>query len=315
MILLLLFVLGTQVGSFLNVCIYRLPRRESIVHPPSHCPYCNTRLKGWDLVPLLSQLLLGSRCRYCRHPYSWRYFWVEAVTGTLFVLVGLQAGNLTPGGWGAAWVGDPVRLVRDLIFVSTLVVIFLVDYDTRLIQLESVLLLGWCGVAWDLLQCVRDGRHLTRMEIASGLPPVLSVALPQSLAALLVAAGFIWLIRLVASLIFRREAMGFGDVMLVAAIAANLGWSSLLVTFFFLSVVVGAVVGVLVAVPRAIRAYRWASRRRRKWPAFQWHPLLLARRAFRHTIAFGPMLACGAITALLFGDWINHAYLLWIGAG
>jgi hypothetical protein len=77
MLLLILFVLGTCVGSFLNVCIWRLPRGESVVEPPSHCPSCNTRLQALDLVPLWSQVFLNARCRYCGNQISWRYFGIE----------------------------------------------------------------------------------------------------------------------------------------------------------------------------------------------------------------------------------------------
>ncbi len=78
---LIAFVYGTVVGSFLNVCIYRLPEERSIVNPPSHCPNCDTRLKAVDLIPLLSFLFLGRKCRYCGAPISWRYFTVELITG------------------------------------------------------------------------------------------------------------------------------------------------------------------------------------------------------------------------------------------
>src|SRR5947208_5411837 len=82
------FLFGAAVGSFLNVCIHRMPKEESPAGPPSHCPHCNHRLQLWpDMVPLLSQLVYRSRCRYCKTPYSWRYFWVELATGLLFVAV------------------------------------------------------------------------------------------------------------------------------------------------------------------------------------------------------------------------------------
>ena len=136
--LVLLFVLGTLIGSFLNVCIYRLPRGESVAAPPSHCPNCNTRLKPLDLVPLLSQTFLRARCRYCGHPISWRYFGIELLTGILFVLAGMWAGPLGFDADAGIWVGDWVKLVQGLVFMATLVVIFWVDYDTRLVPLEPV---------------------------------------------------------------------------------------------------------------------------------------------------------------------------------
>ena len=82
------FVLGTVVGSFLNVCIWRLPREESLSHPPSHCPSCEHRLSFFpDMVPMLSQLWYRSRCRYCGQKFSWRYLWVELFTALVFVAV------------------------------------------------------------------------------------------------------------------------------------------------------------------------------------------------------------------------------------
>jgi leader peptidase (prepilin peptidase)/N-methyltransferase len=116
MLLLILFILGTCVGSFLNVCIWRLPRGESVVEPPSHCPSCNTRLQTLDLVPLWSQVLLRARCRYCGNQISWRYFGIEFLTGILFALVGLRPGNLSgESWWTAAWIGDPIHLLQLLV--------------------------------------------------------------------------------------------------------------------------------------------------------------------------------------------------------
>src|SRR5208283_4929827 len=85
--ILIALIYGTVVGSFLNVCIWRLPRDESIVSPGSHCPQCNTPLRGKDLVPLLSFLIQRRKCRYCGEPISWRYFGIELLTGVYFVLL------------------------------------------------------------------------------------------------------------------------------------------------------------------------------------------------------------------------------------
>lgn len=303
MILLLLFVLGAHIGSFLNVCIWRMPRHESVSFPPSHCPNCNTRLKGIDLVPLLSQLILRGRCRYCGMKFSWRYFGIEFLTGMLFVMVGLQAGNLGGADFMASWTGDPVRLVRDLIFMSTLVVVFFVDYDTRLIQLESVLLLGLAGVAFDAWR-VYHGAPLSDGGILAAMLPA---HLPGSILAMVVAATAVWITRELFTRFYGREAMGLGDVLLVAAIAANLGWNATIFTFFFLSIMIGSFVGISLQIPRSIRAYRWGKERNRRYGG---RPLAgtLARRAFRKVMPFGPMLAIGAVAALLYGVEINHWY-------
>jgi leader peptidase (prepilin peptidase)/N-methyltransferase len=312
----LLFILGANVGSFLNVCIWRLPRGESIVHPPSHCPHCNTKLRGWDLVPLLSQLVLRGRCRYCGAKFSWRYFGIELLTGVLFALAGAQAGMI--GGAGAAVLtGDAWRLARDLIFISCLLVVFWVDYDTKLIQLESVLILGVIGVAWEMAQVWSGQAALASGVLVAGTPLLLfPTPLPGALLALVFTAAILWLLREVFSQIYGREAMGFGDVMLVGGIAANLGWNATLWTFVFLSVVGGAFVAILLQLPRAVRTWRWATERRRRYGSTPAAPGALVRHAFRKGIPFGPMLAAGAIAALLFGAELNTAYLnLWSSPG
>jgi prepilin signal peptidase PulO-like enzyme (type II secretory pathway) len=80
-----IFILGLCIGSFLNVCIYRLPRGQSLIHPPSHCPQCGNLIKWYDNIPLLSYLLLKGRCQHCSSPISFRYPLVEALTGTFFL--------------------------------------------------------------------------------------------------------------------------------------------------------------------------------------------------------------------------------------
>ncbi len=311
MILLLLFVLGTQIGSFLNVCIWRMPRHESIAHPPSHCPHCKTRLRAIDLIPLVSQFVLRGKCRYCGARFSWRYFGIEFLTGLLFVLVGLQAGNLGSGGFLAPWTGDYARLARDLIFMSTLVVIFFVDYDTRLIQLESVFLLGLAGVAFEAWRFYQGAATLSDGLLFAALLPA---PLPGSILAMVGAATGIFIVRELFSRLYQTEAMGFGDVLLVAAIAANLGWNATLLTFFFLAFTVGAMIGVSVQIPRAARSYQWGQKRHKRYGGRK-VAVPLARHAFRKLMPFGPMLAIGAVAALLFGVQINEAYWQMINPG
>jgi prepilin signal peptidase PulO-like enzyme (type II secretory pathway) len=264
MLLLILFVLGTCVGSFLNVCIWRLPRGESVVEPPSHCPSCDTRLQALDLVPLWSQVFLKARCRYCGNSISWRYFGIEFLTGVLFVMVGLRPGNLIGDSWwSAAWTGDAIYLLQLLVVVSCLVVIFWIDYETFLIPLSAALMIGMAGVAGDAWRVTQGMANLTDGAIIEGYA-LLPAPLPSSILAMVVTAAFLWLLRELFSWIYGQEAMGFGDVFLVAGIAANIGWSALLGTFFFLSVMLGALIGVALRIPRAVRAYRWATARAAK---------------------------------------------------
>mgnify|MGYP001061229055 CR=1 FL=1 len=297
--LLVLFILGICIGSFLNVCIWRLPRHESISEPPSHCPVCDTRLKPLDLIPLFSQLFLRGHCRYCKTQISWRYFGVELCTGVFFVLAGAQPA--LANAWQDGITADPaLHLLRDLLIICTLTVIFWVDYDTRLIQLESVFLLGIAGAAYLLWQ-------FWQMPAK-----VLWMGIPGGLLAMVVCAAVLWIVRLIFSIIYGREAMGFGDVMLIGAIAINLGWNATLWTFVFLSVVGGALVGIMLQIPRAARAYRWAHRTAISSPARVGLAWPLARHAFRKGIPFGPMLAVGAIIALFYGAPINARYVEWL---
>jgi leader peptidase (prepilin peptidase)/N-methyltransferase len=312
-----LFILGANVGSFLNVCIYRLPRGESVATPPSHCPRCDTRLRAVDLVPLLSQVLLRARCRYCGAPISWRYFGIEFLTGALWALIGWWAGPFALDPTTFQWSGDWLRLLQGLIFVSCLVVVFWVDYDTRLIQLEAVFLMGLAGVAYDAWQVYHGIAPLTYGGLTGDMS-WLPAPLPGSLWAMVVTASGLWLARELFSWIYGKEAMGFGDVMLVAAITANLGWSGIIWTFFFLSVVVGAFIGILVKIPAALHAYRWARKRALKYGGEggnihrHYQPRQLALHAFRKTIPFGPMLAVGAILAMVYGTQINQKYIDWV---
>jgi len=307
MILLLLFALGAIVGSFLNVCIYRLPRHESVSHPPSHCPNCDARLSGLDMVPIVSQTLLGSKCRYCGQKFSWRYAGIEALTGVLFLLVGTQYVNIGQG-FAAPFVGDVGQLVRDLVFMATLVVIFWVDFDTRLVQLEATLLLGLSAIALDVSR-VYHGQGDAVWTDGGNFARFLPCPIPQSLLAGVAAALFLWVLRAVFSWIYGREAMGLGDVFIVAAIAMNLGWHATLLTFFFLAAVLGAFVGGAFQVPRVVRSYKWGKERERRYGKSKLAPAL-ARHAFRKSLMpFGPMLAIGAVAALLYGARINDYYL------
>ena len=93
LLLICIFVTGLVMGSFFNVCVYRIPRKESIVFPPSHCTSCHTKLHGADLVPVLSYVCLGGRCRYCREKISVRYPLIELLTGSIYLILAVRFGT------------------------------------------------------------------------------------------------------------------------------------------------------------------------------------------------------------------------------
>lgn len=296
-----LFALGAVVGSFLNVCIWRLPRGESVLEPPSHCPNCDTRLRPLDLIPIVSQVALRSRCRYCGNKISWRYCGMEVLTGVLFVMAGALPENFQNN----VFVGDPLRLLQLLLFVSCLLVIFWIDYETMLIPMSAALLLGLTGIGIEAWHVLIEKQALSPVFFLGF--DLLPAPLPHSLVAMIVLAGVMWSIGALSSLLLRRDALGFGDVFLTAAIAANIGWNASLLTFLFLSSTIGVFVGLALRVPGAISSWRRArssTRLRRQQLA---RPLFV--RSLRKPVPFGPMLAVGALLAVLYGARLNQAYM------
>lgn len=199
--LVVLGVLGLLVGSFLNVCIHRLPNDESIVSPPSHCPACRTPLRWYHNIPVVSWLVLGRRCGFCRAPISWRYPAVEVLTAGLFVL----------HGW---WFGPTPLLAVRLAFAAALVVLFLTDFDCRILPNEITLggmVAGWVAAAF--------------------LPP----GLVSSLIGTVIGGGVLWGTGALYERVRGVEGMGMGDVKMLAMVGAVLGWPLMVLTLVFAS--------------------------------------------------------------------------------
>jgi leader peptidase (prepilin peptidase) / N-methyltransferase len=232
------FVFGGIVGSFLNVCIWRLPREESLWEPPSHCPSCNHRLRFFpDMVPMLSQLWSRGRCRYCGVAFSWRYFWVEALTSTLFAAIYLRYAifNANPA---LTEVDRNWCALAGMIFAAALVAIFFIDLETFAIPDVLVLVAFLAGVAKDLYLVFVKARPLSE--------PVLgTVPLPMSLLAALVAFWLLWQFAALASAAMAKEAMGAGDPLLLGAMASFLIPWPLVVLAFMVAVILGTIGGVL----------------------------------------------------------------------
>ncbi len=214
------FIMGACIGSFLNVVIYRIPAGRSLLHPPSHCPACQTQLKPHDNVPVLGWLWLRGRCRYCGIQISPRYPLIEASTGLLFVGVALRF-----SGW--------VPVIGFCLFVSWLIALSFIDLDTLTLPnslTQSGLIVGlvFQGVAGSL----------ENTSTLAGLAPALMTGIAG-------AGVGIWLftiVSLVGSLALGQTAMGGGDAKLAAMLGAWLGWQHLLLASF-LACALGAAVG------------------------------------------------------------------------
>jgi len=204
------FILGAVLGSFYNVCIYRIPNKLSVVNPPSHCYNCNTRLKPLDLVPILSWTLLRGKCRYCGQKISPRYALVELLTGILFVLVYSVYGF------------NVITLVYFLL-VSLLVIITFIDLDHYIIP-DELIIFGSSGAL--IFNILGQG-----------------ISLKDSLLGGLICGGGMLILIYLIELIKKKEVMGGGDIKLFGMVGLFLGLKLGLLTIL-LSVYVGAVYGV-----------------------------------------------------------------------
>lgn len=201
-----LFILGTLLGSFFNVVGWRLPKGESIVSPPSHCPKCNHQLKFWELIPILSFFLQRGKCTSCKQKISWFYPLFEFCCGLLFALTFLAYG------WN--W-----ELLIALTFISMLIIVMVSDYNFMIIPDEVLVFFG----------------VLLSVEILfiSGYQELL-VSLGNGCIAMVV----IFALKLFGDFLFKKESMGGGDIKLLFVFGLVLGWP-----LAVLSILLGSIVG------------------------------------------------------------------------
>ena len=246
------FVFGLLIGSFLNVCIYRFPKNESIVLPASHCPECKKPIKWYDNIPVLSYLILGGRCRFCKVHIPFRYVIVEILTAVLGCIL-----------YGA-FKFEP-RFLAYSILTGGLIVATFVDFQIQEIPDQVTL-----------------GGIIAGFVIALAFPSVMGETSRfgssiKSFLGIIAGGGAILAMGYFGELLFKKEAMGGGDVKLLAMIGAFLGWDKAILVFF-LAPFFGAVVG------------------------------LVAKLKYGHeTIPYGPYLSMAAFTAILVGDKILKA--------
>lgn len=221
--LVIVFVYGTLFGSFLNVVIYRMPLERSVVVPGSACGTCGTPLAWWQNIPVLSYTALGGRCHTCGTHYSFRYAFVEALTGAAAAFLLYHHGSIG------------VPFVYHFIFFCFLTAVFFMDLDHWII-LDEVSVPGIVvGVLGSLFMPAR-------WDLPLDLSPAVG-NLASSLLGVVMGAAFFWSIQVVGTLLARQEAMGGGDVKLAALMGAFLGWKMGLVSFL-LSFFLGAAVAI-----------------------------------------------------------------------
>ena len=264
------FLFGLIVGSFLNVCIVRLPRGGSIVHPPSHCPRCRGSIKFYDNIPLISFLLLRAKCRNCGEPISWRYPLVELTNALLYI-----------GIVSEFWLGGEAFMM--MVLCSSLIVITVIDYDHMIIPDRITLpgMLVGLTLAPFFMSPLSDPLPFNLEALIPHAGPYLTGFL-NSLIGLILGGGLLLSIGWAWEKLRHIEAMGGGDVKLMGMVGSFLGWKGALLTIM-LGALAGSVIGVSL--------------------------IALKRHKMEKLIPFGPFLAAGALASAFYGPDIVLWYL------
>lgn len=258
------FGLGLVIGSFLNVCIHRIPEGLSIVRPASKCAYCSKRIVWYDNIPVLSYLFLRGKCRHCQHKISAQYPIVEFLTGIVFLLL-FRSVLMVSSGTTCAY-------AFFIIFCCLLIVGSFVDLRLHIIPNEITYTgLILAPIASILCVGLHDLSGSLSFYVDSGNQWIASLL--ASLIGILVSGGLIFLCGVFGKLVFRRDAMGFGDVKLMGVIGGFLGWKLAVATFF-----IAPFFGLLFGLPR-----------------------LILKKG--NMIPYGPFLSLAAFVCLLFKDF------------
>jgi len=221
------FIIGLIIGSFLNVCIYRMPKEESIVKPRSHCPECKKTIYWYDNIPVLSYLLLGGKCRFCKSKISPRYMVVEVLTAALITLSFMQ--------WGMRPFAGDGKFLAYSILLCCLIVATFVDFKFQIIPDE----ISYGGMA--------AGVILSSVYPQLQNQAIWYMGLLNSVKGLLAGGLSIYAIGVVGKFIFKKDAMGGGDVKFLAMIGAFLGLK-FAILIFFIAPFFGAVVGIIMKI-------------------------------------------------------------------
>jgi leader peptidase (prepilin peptidase)/N-methyltransferase len=272
---LFVFLFGAAIGSFLNVVILRLPKHESLVRPPSHCPKCNYKLRWYDNIPILSYLMLGAKCRSCKAPISIQYPLIELISAALAVAC-------------YAKFGLGVELVVYFLFCALLIAISFIDIPYQIIPNE----LSLPGIALGIA-----ASFVTRVQ---WFDAVIGAAVGFVMIALIV-YGY-WFLT-------KREGMGMGDAKLLAMLAAFLGWQSIPFILLAASIqglviaLAGIGLGFIKKAPPLPDPDEEPVQPAPDAATQEETPLRFA------AVPFGPFLSLAAIEFLFFGDWY-YTFLL-----
>ncbi len=260
-------VLGAVIGSFLNVVIHRVPREESIVFPNSACPKCHAAIRAYDNIPILSYLILRGRCRSCGVRISPRYPAVEALTALLFAAVTWHDGL-------------SLALPFDLAFTASIVALVFID-AAHMILPNAI---TYPGIVFALITRVAIPYFVrpTHFDDFAGLAaifsayPVWMISLVGATIGAVTGGGSLWLMGFLWEKLRGVEAMGLGDVKMMAMVGAYLGWRLTILTIF-IGVFSGSIIGI------AVMAYQ-------------------GRRNLQMMLPFGIFLGLGAIASMLIGS-------------
>ncbi|HXZ78988.1 MAG TPA: prepilin peptidase [Terriglobales bacterium] len=295
-----IFLFGLAFGSFLNVCIHRIPRRESIVFPGSACPKCKSAIRAYDNIPLASWLILRGRCRQCRTPISPRYPAVELLLGLLWLACYAQFG-LSLG------------TLKYCVFSFLVVALIFIDAEWKLLP-DALTLPGLLlGILFSLIVPVHDllMRFVPSMlRLSQGWhAPWRLLSLADSLLGAAVGASFIYGVGVIYLHARGVEGMGLGDVKLMAMVGAFLGVKLTVATIFAASLV-GSLFGLWTIL------FVWLKRTRRRMERNHEQAAVARRRAWQsarmiyryYQIPFGVFLGSMAIASLFFGNSVWHWY-------
>ncbi len=253
-----IIILGLVIGCFMNVCIYRIPEKQSIINPPSHCTSCGTRLRPFDLVPVFSYLFLKGSCRYCGKKVSARYPIVECLTAIVFVLLYYR-------------LSLSIEFAAAAVLLAVLICIFFIDLDYKIIPNGFILFGLAAGIALFICNLFRD---ISFYGDRVWYNPILGV---------LCGAGVLAVVSLAGMAIYKTDdAMGMGDIKLLAVVGLFLGWRLTIVSLLMAIVLAAAFSIVLI---------------------------LMKKQSRKSTIPFGPFIAIGTFVGIVYGWNIIDFYV------